>query len=49
MLLFVFVGGLLPYIESLDSWLYEGTLDDPFDEVMLYMISNLEQFIYLFF
>jgi hypothetical protein len=39
MLLHIFVGSLLPYIEGLDSWLFEGTLDDPFEEVI--MISNL--------
>ena len=33
MLLYIFVGSLLPYIETLDSWLFQGTLDDPFDEV----------------
>ncbi|CBI19579.3 unnamed protein product, partial [Vitis vinifera] len=36
MLLFVFVGSLLPYIEGLDSWLYEGTLDDPCNEMFFY-------------
>lgn len=34
MLLYIFVGSLLPYIERLDSWLFEGTLDDPFEEVV---------------
>lgn len=34
MLLHIFVGSLLPYIEGLDSWLFEGTLDDPFEEVV---------------
>lgn len=33
MLLHIFVGSLLPYFEGLDSWLFEGTLDDPFEEV----------------
>ncbi|RVW50494.1 Gamma-tubulin complex component 5 [Vitis vinifera] len=42
MLLFVFVGSLLPYIEGLDSWLYEGTLDDPCNEVMLYIFSKFK-------
>ncbi|KAL0351957.1 UNVERIFIED_CONTAM: Gamma-tubulin complex component 5 [Sesamum calycinum] len=32
MLLYILVGSLLPYIESLDCWLFQGTLDDPFDE-----------------
>lgn len=35
MLLYILVGSLLPYIEGLDSWLFEGTLDDPFEEVFL--------------
>lgn len=39
MLLHIFVGSLLPYIEALDSWLFEGTLDDPFEEVIV--IKNL--------
>ena len=34
MLLYVFVGCLLPYIEVLDSWIFEGILDDPFEEVV---------------
>ncbi|KAL1199333.1 Gamma-tubulin complex component 3 [Cardamine amara subsp. amara] len=33
MLLHMFAGSLLPYIEGLDSWLFEGTLDDPFEEL----------------
>lgn len=33
MLLQIFSASLLPYIEGLDSWLFEGTLDDPFGEV----------------
>ncbi|KAF8046278.1 hypothetical protein N665_3874s0001 [Sinapis alba] len=33
MLLQIFAGTLLPYIEGLDSWLFEGTLDDPFREL----------------
>ncbi|GFY86901.1 Spc97 / Spc98 family of spindle pole body (SBP) component [Actinidia rufa] len=36
MLLYIFVGSLLPYIEGLDSWLFEGTLDDPFEEMFFY-------------
>ncbi|KAK6939560.1 Gamma tubulin complex component protein, N-terminal [Dillenia turbinata] len=32
MLLYLFVGTLLPYVESLDSWLFEGVLDDPSEE-----------------
>ncbi|KAG2324556.1 hypothetical protein Bca52824_007284 [Brassica carinata] len=33
MLLQIFAASLLPYIEGLDSWLFEGTLDDPFGEL----------------
>ncbi|KAL8172082.1 LOW QUALITY PROTEIN: hypothetical protein V2J09_023886 [Rumex salicifolius] len=36
MLLYLFVASLLPYIECLDSWLYEGILDDPFNEMFFY-------------
>jgi len=36
----MYVGSLLPYIESLDSWLFEGILDDPFGEVMVIEILN---------
>uniref|UniRef100_A0A1D1XQE2 Gamma-tubulin complex component n=1 Tax=Anthurium amnicola TaxID=1678845 RepID=A0A1D1XQE2_9ARAE len=36
MLLVIFVGSLLPYLEGLDSWLYDGVLDDPFDELFFY-------------
>ncbi|KAB1220394.1 Gamma-tubulin complex component 5 [Morella rubra] len=36
MLLHIFVGSLLPYFEGLDSWLFEGTLDDPFEEMFFY-------------
>ncbi|KAE9460902.1 hypothetical protein C3L33_07269, partial [Rhododendron williamsianum] len=36
MLLYIFVGSLLPYIKGLDSWLFEGTLDDPFEEMFFY-------------
>ena len=36
MLLYIFTGSLLPYVEGLDSWLFEGTLDDPFEEVILH-------------
>ncbi|XVF24586.1 hypothetical protein REPUB_Repub13aG0140700 [Reevesia pubescens] len=36
MLVHIFVGSLLPYIEGLDSWLFEGTLDDPFEEMFFY-------------
>jgi hypothetical protein len=33
MLLVIFVGSLLPYLRCLDSWLYDGILDDPYEEV----------------
>lgn len=36
MLLYLFVGSLLPYIESLDSWIFEGILDDPYNELFFY-------------
>ncbi|XP_076945276.1 uncharacterized protein LOC143616286 [Bidens hawaiensis] len=36
MLLYIFVGCLLPYIEVLDSWTFEGILDDPFEEMFFY-------------
>ncbi|XP_047321455.1 gamma-tubulin complex component 5-like [Impatiens glandulifera] len=36
MLLYIFVGSVLPYIEGLESWLFEGILDDPFEEVFFY-------------
>ncbi|XP_048428633.1 spindle pole body component 97-like, partial [Pyrus x bretschneideri] len=37
MLLYLFIGSILPYIEGLDSWLFEGTLDDPYEEMFLYV------------
>ncbi|KAI9113348.1 hypothetical protein K1719_015873 [Acacia pycnantha] len=36
MVLYMFVGSLLPYIEGLDSWLFEGTLDDPSNEMFFF-------------
>lgn len=33
MVLAIFAGSLLPYLKGLDSWLYEGILDDPYEEV----------------
>ncbi|KAL8227385.1 hypothetical protein R6Q57_017217 [Mikania cordata] len=36
MLLYIFVGCLLPYIEVLDSWIFEGILDDPFEEMFFF-------------
>ncbi|KAL4590979.1 hypothetical protein LXL04_003927 [Taraxacum kok-saghyz] len=36
MLLYIFVSCLLPYIEVLDSWIFEGILDDPFQEMFFY-------------
>lgn len=35
MLLAIFSESLLPYLEELDSWLYDGILDDPYEEVSL--------------
>ncbi|KAK9704927.1 hypothetical protein RND81_07G020800 [Saponaria officinalis] len=36
MLLFLFAGSILPYIECLDSWIHEGILDDPYTELFFY-------------
>ncbi|CAI0471837.1 unnamed protein product [Linum tenue] len=33
LVLHMFVASLLPYIEALDSWLFEGILDDPYEEM----------------
>lgn len=42
LVLFLFVGSLLPYIEKLDSWLHDGTLDDPFEEVTVQLaVDNI--------
>ncbi|XP_027149396.1 gamma-tubulin complex component 5 isoform X2 [Coffea eugenioides] len=41
MLLYIFTGSLLPYVEGLDSWLFEGTLDDPFEEEDLHISEFL--------
>ncbi|XP_020529750.1 gamma-tubulin complex component 5 isoform X2 [Amborella trichopoda] len=40
-LLALFVGSLQPLIEGLDSWLYEGTLDDPFEELFFYANNSI--------
>lgn len=40
MLLYIFTGTLFPYIEGLDSWLFEGNLDDPYEEVFLIEIFS---------
>lgn len=53
MLLQIFAGSLLPYVEGLDSWLFEGTLDDPFEEVgvlgVVFMFHGFSTiFLYLF-
>lgn len=40
MLLSLFVGTLLPYLRGLDSWLYDGILDDPFEEVIPAIFVN---------
>lgn len=39
MLLALFVGSLLPCLEGLDSWLYDGTLDDPYEEMFFHANS----------
>ncbi|VAI27650.1 unnamed protein product [Triticum turgidum subsp. durum] len=36
MLLVIFAGSLLPYLQCLDSWLYDGILDDPYEEMFFY-------------
>uniref|UniRef100_A0A0E0G7I5 Gamma-tubulin complex component n=1 Tax=Oryza nivara TaxID=4536 RepID=A0A0E0G7I5_ORYNI len=36
MLLVIFAGTLLPYLQCLDSWLYDGILDDPNEEMFFY-------------
>ncbi|XP_059634056.1 uncharacterized protein LOC132276584 isoform X2 [Cornus florida] len=41
MVLYIFVGSLLPYIEGLDSWLFEGTLDDPFEEMFFHANKSI--------
>lgn len=46
MLLYIFVACLLPYIEVLDSWIFEGILDDPFHEVSLPLQLLLPQLAY---
>lgn len=45
MLLSIMGGSLLPYLKVLDSWLYEGFLDDPFEEVFFYANNaiNIDQ------
>ncbi|KAL8477554.1 hypothetical protein ACS0TY_029737 [Phlomoides rotata] len=42
MLLYLLVGSFLPYIEILDSWLFQGTLDDPFDEMFFVANTKIE-------
>lgn len=46
MILHMFIGSLLPYIEGLDSWLFEGTLDDPFQEVILMIFLIHAPYVY---
>ncbi|KAK9165274.1 hypothetical protein Scep_000465 [Stephania cephalantha] len=41
MLLYIFIGSSLPYIEGLDAWLYYGILDDPFKELFFYANSGI--------
>ncbi|KAG0545756.1 hypothetical protein BDA96_02G389500 [Sorghum bicolor] len=36
MLLVIFTGSLLPYLQCLDSWIYDGILDDPYEEMFFY-------------
>ncbi|VAI27644.1 unnamed protein product [Triticum turgidum subsp. durum] len=41
MLLVIFAGSLLPYLQCLDSWLYDGILDDPYEECSFMQIMQL--------
>ncbi|CAA6659670.1 unnamed protein product [Spirodela intermedia] len=36
MLVFLFLGSLLPYLKGLNSWLFDGILDDPYEEMFFY-------------
>ncbi|XP_027354208.1 gamma-tubulin complex component 5 [Abrus precatorius] len=36
MVLYMYFGSLLPYIEGLDSWLFEGILNDPSEEMFFF-------------
>lgn len=36
MLVYILIRTLLPYVEVLDSWIFGGTLEDPFEEVHEY-------------
>ncbi|XLR28155.1 hypothetical protein S83_056055 [Arachis hypogaea] len=36
MVLCMYIGSLLPYIQGLDSWLFEGILDDPSNEMFFF-------------
>lgn len=36
MVLYMYVESLLPYIEGLDSWLFDGILDDPSNEMFFF-------------
>jgi hypothetical protein len=38
-----------PYLKSLDDWLMNGVINDPFDEVNTFIISLNGLFILLFF
>lgn len=42
MVLHIFVGSLLPYVECLDSWIFKGKLDDPFEEVIVLVMPMLK-------
>jgi gamma-tubulin complex component 5 len=41
MLLVIFAGSLLPYLQCLDSWLYDGILDDPYEEMFFFANSEV--------
>ncbi|KAK4746251.1 hypothetical protein SAY87_012563 [Trapa incisa] len=41
LVLHLFVGSLQPYVQGLDSWLNEGILDDPFDEMFFHANNTI--------
>ncbi|XP_078433225.1 spc97 / Spc98 family of spindle pole body (SBP) component isoform X2 [Wolffia australiana] len=41
MLTFLFIGSCLPYLKGLNSWLFDGVLDDPYEEMFFYENSSV--------
>ncbi|KAL5725403.1 hypothetical protein ACHQM5_008550 [Ranunculus cassubicifolius] len=41
MLLYILIGSALPYVEGLDSWIYNGVLDDPYEELFFYVNDSI--------